>query len=129
MWKIVLLVALTLSAAGLLYARVRMMEPPVGPDAIAAAVAGVLHDQNIPATAIRSWSVHPEGSRFTRRMQRVSVPRDFVTVTFTHELALRMRPLGVYVVGTERTKEASVTMHIVAGGHTVHSITLVSEGY
>jgi hypothetical protein len=57
----------------------------------------------------------------------VLVPPEFDSIEFNHTLARRMAPAGAKVVATERSKEATVTMHVVVHGATIYSLSMVTD--
>jgi hypothetical protein len=59
--------------------------------------------------------------------QRSTVPPDFVSVEFNHDLNTAVRPFGARIVATERVREGIVTMHIVRSGRTVRSIIFLTD--
>jgi len=100
---------------------------PVDTERIRAAVDRLLREAGVPPAQVKTWKVKVQGSPFTRVEQRVQAPADFVSLLTNHTLDSRLAPLGAHVVATERTIDATVTMHIVTGGRTVHSIAFISN--
>jgi hypothetical protein len=76
---------------------------------------------------VRTWRVKTPGGAFSRLQRRVTVTPSFVSVKFNHELNGELEGTGTRVVGTERTKENSVTTHIKRGSTIIESITFVVE--
>jgi hypothetical protein len=129
-WKIRLIVFLAVVAAVLAALRVtgfRTRTAAANPEEIGRTVEKVLAERREETAGSRVWKVRFPGTSFTRTEQRVTVPREFDTIEFNHALGKRLAPLGVNVVATERSKEATVAMHVVAGGATVYSLSLVTD--
>jgi hypothetical protein len=129
-WKIGLIVVLAVVAAvltGLQMTGMGAGRPAVNPEEIGRTVEQVLAERRGETAGSRLWKVRFTGTTFTRTEQRVTVPREFDTIEFNHVLGTRLAPLGANVVATERTKEATVTMHVVAGGATIYSLSLVTD--
>jgi hypothetical protein len=129
-WKIRLIVFLAVVAAvlaGLHLTGIRARAAAASPEEIARTVDQAVAERRGETAGSRVWKVRFPGTTFTRTEQRVMVPREFDTIEFNHALVMRLAPLGANVVATERTKEATVTMHVVAGGATVYSLSLVTD--
>ena len=130
MWKKILLIVLLAAAvvlAGLLAGGSHAQQPAPAPGEIARAVEQALAAQREGVSGGRTWTVRIPGTTLTRTEKRVSVPREFDSIEFNHTLSKHLAPLGAHVVATERSKEATVTMHIVAGGETVYSVSFVTD--
>jgi hypothetical protein len=80
---------------------------------------GILREQ------VRSWQVQGPGRKFLRIERRVTVPPEFVSVQFNHDLNEALDGTGARVVATERTRENTVTTHIKRGSTIIESITFV----
>jgi hypothetical protein len=129
-WKTRLIAFLAVVAVGLTGLRVAGIgtrTAAASPGEIARTVEKVLAERREETAGSRVWKVRFPGTTFTRTEQRVTVPRGFDTIEFNHVLGKKLAPLGVNVVATERTKEATVTMHVVAAGATVYSLSLVTD--
>ncbi len=74
---------------------------------------------------VNSWGVFSRDRRFIREERRAYVPPRFISVDFNHDLSRELAKYDVRVVGTERTKEMSVSMHMIHNGMVVESITFV----
>ena len=74
---------------------------------------------------VASWNVMSRDRRFIRVERRVYVPPQFISLDFNHDLSRALAKYGARVVATERTKEMSVSMHIILNGMIVESITFV----
>jgi len=125
-------VALVLTVAGLFGSTgSRQAEPESarrGAEAgIAAAIDSLCPVYGIDAGRIRSWKATAAGSPTGRIESRIPVPAGFRSLEFNHALASRIAPLGAGVVATERSKENSVTMHVVRGGVTIRSLSFVPD--
>ena len=77
----------------------------------------------INPSSVAVWRAGVAGKNFTRVVQRVFVPSEFVGFRFNHDLARALEPLHARVVGTERARESILTLHIVRNGVTVRSIS------
>jgi hypothetical protein len=133
------LVAIALGAVALLLFLVERLATPALPGAPGRKLAAggeqaafqevvdtLLGRHGIPKSAVRTWRVLSVDKKPIRLEQRVAVPREFPSLVFNAELNQRLAPLGAHVVATERTREQTVTMHIVQGGMTVRSIAFVT---
>jgi len=77
---------------------------------------------------IKTWQVQTPNKRFLRVERRVFVPGDFISVNFNHDLSRTLAAYGATtVVGTERTKENTVTLHIKKDNTIIQSISLVTK--
>ena len=74
---------------------------------------------------VTSWNVFTRDKRFIRQERRVYVPSKFVSLDFNHDLARGLSPYGVRVIASERTREMSVSMHMIHEGMVIESITFV----
>jgi hypothetical protein len=74
---------------------------------------------------VRSWQVHTPDRKFVRIQRRVYVPPEFVSPSFNLELNRRLAEYGARAIATERTKENTVTMHIMKDRTVVESISFV----
>lgn len=74
---------------------------------------------------VASWGVFSRDRRFIREERRVYVPPRFISLDFNHDLSRELAKYDARVVATERTKELSVSMHIILKGMIVESITFV----
>ncbi len=74
---------------------------------------------------VTSWGVYSRDRRFIRQERRAYVPPRFISVDFNHDLGRELAKYDVRVVGTERTKEMAVSMHMIHDGMVVESITFV----
>jgi len=87
----------------------------------------LLVQYGIERRGVISWHVQIRGIKWTRLEERVSVPPSFLSVRFNHDLNERLAALGAHVVGTERTKENAVILHIVKSHATIWSIAFVTD--
>jgi hypothetical protein len=76
---------------------------------------------------VKTWQVRTPGKKFIRSKRRVFVPPKFVSLNFNLDLNRSLSQYGVHAVATERTKESTVTIHIMMGGHIVESISFVMK--
>ena len=94
---------------------------------IAAAIDSLCPLYAIDARLIRSWKATAAGEPTGRIVEKIPVDPGFRSLEFNHALAARIAPFGAFVVATERSKENSVTMHIVCGGTTIRSLWFVPD--
>ena len=73
----------------------------------------------------KSWSVLTPDKRFIREERRVYVPPQFISLDFNHDLSLQLSKHDVRVVASERTKESTVTMHIISDGMIIETLVFV----
>lgn len=134
-----MILAALLGAAALILFLVERLVTPVAAGAPAAAIAAgteqaafqeaidtLLIRHGVAPRSVRTWRVLSIDKQPIRLEQRVAVPREFRSLVFNAELTELLGPLGAHVVATERTREQSVTMHIVHQGMTVRSIAFVT---
>jgi len=127
LWSIVILGAAAVVLVGLRMKGEVITRRPAAQDEIVRAVDRFLSERKGTMSGGRIWKVRVPGATASRTEQRVSVPPDFDSIEFNHALAQRLAPFGASVVGTERTKEATVSMHVVTSGTTVYSVLLVTD--
>jgi hypothetical protein len=94
---------------------------------IAATVDTLFARYGIPKDEVKSWRPKLGGAVLPRVESRVNVSPSFLSVNFNHDLNLRLAGTGAHVVGTERSKDHIVTMHIIRGGMTIRSIGFVTD--
>ena len=125
------LCALILTGAGLFSrGNVRQETPSArqGADAgITAAIDSLCPLFGIDARRIRSWKATASGGPTGRIEEKIPVAPGFRSLEFNHALAGSIARFGAAVVATERSKENSVTMHIVRSGATIRSLWFVPE--
>lgn len=74
-----------------------------------------------------SWKVRDVKDRTGRRVRteyRLRLPKDFSSAEFNHALGAKVEPWGAHVVGTERTHDRTVTLHVVRDEETIVSVIL-----
>jgi hypothetical protein len=129
--SILALLALLLTAAEAVTGGADISAPGAGRSAkeaaITAAVDSLYALYGVDVSHIRSWKATAGGGRTGRTEVKIPVEPGFRSLEFNHALATACAPLGAGVVATERSKENSVTMHIVLGGTTVRSLRFVPE--
>jgi hypothetical protein len=76
---------------------------------------------------VKMWRVTTPDKTPVRIEQRIPVQADFLSLVFNHDLNRRLAPFGAHVIATERTKENTITMHIVRGGMTIRSMAFVLQ--
>jgi len=125
------LCALLLSGAGRVAGGSFRTEAPgarhAADEGVSRAIDSLCPLYGIDARLIRSWKATAAGEPTGRTEARITVPSGFRSLEFNHALALSIAPFGAWVVATERSKENSVTMHVVRGGVTVRSLSFVPE--
>jgi hypothetical protein len=94
---------------------------------IAAALDSLLAQEGISSADVKTWRATADGKPTGRIEQRVTVGRSFLSISFNHALGLRVASFGARVVGSEKTREQVVTMHIVRGRATIRSIAFVTD--
>ncbi len=135
-----LLLAGALAGVSLLLFGIQALDPSAGSGSagaadrrnvqqqVATAIDTLLGSHGIDPREARVWTAPGPGKTSGRVEERVIVPPSFVSLDFNHRLNLALAPLGAHVVATERTRENTVTMHIVSNGKTIRSLILVREG-
>ncbi|HEX7574074.1 MAG TPA: hypothetical protein VF514_13360 [Bacteroidota bacterium] len=125
------LCTILLTAAGLITGGRVSSETPAARKAaeagIAAAIDSLCPLYAIDVRLIRSWKATAAGEPTGRIEEKIPVDPGFRSLEFNHALALRIAPFGAGVVATERSKENSVTMHVVRGGATIRSLWFVPD--
>ena len=81
----------------------------------------------IDRRSVKSWYVQTPDKRNIRLERRVIVPPDFVSMKFNLDLNRMVSAYGARAVATERTKESTVTMHIIRAKMIVQSIAFVMQ--
>lgn len=134
----VLLALLAAAAVGLgilRWSEGRWREPYTGlqdvPASTREAVEGAMNDllakHGIAPNLVRTWHVSSPGRQEFRVEQRVRVSPDFVSIEFNHALGMLLAPYGIRVSATERTREHTVSMHLVLRGAVIRTITFVMD--
>lgn len=96
---------------------------------INAAVDALLDQYALGPKAITTWKVMTPDRKLLRLEQRIVVPHDFASVEFNHKLNQQILPYGARVAATERSKENTVTMHIVNDGVIIRTISFAIRPY
>ncbi len=94
-------------------------------DMVHAMVDSLLARHQIRKEWVKTWQVRTPAKKFIRSERRVFVPPKFISLNFSLDLNRSLSKYGVRTVSTERTKESTVTIHIMMGGHIVESISFV----
>lgn len=106
-------------------------ETPAARQAAEARIAGSLDSllarYGVPKAGVRTWRPVVARKPSARLESRVNVGPDFLSVNFNHDLSRRVAGAGAHVVASEKSKERTVTMHIVRGGATIRSIAFVTD--
>jgi hypothetical protein len=92
---------------------------------IANAIDTLLHRYQIKNRWVKSWNVLTPDRRLIRSERRVYVPPRFISLDFNHDLSRELARFDARVVATERTKESTVSMHVIVEGMIVESIIFV----
>jgi hypothetical protein len=74
---------------------------------------------------VKSWNVLTPDRKFIRSERRVYVPPRFISLDFNHDLSRELAKYDARVIATERTKESTVSMHVVVDGMIVETIVFV----
>jgi hypothetical protein len=126
------LCAITLAAAERLVGTRGPQEETAGARQAAEARIGATLDSlllryDVSRGEVRVWRPTVAGKPAARLDSRVLVGPGFLSVNFNHDLNRRLAGTGAHVVATERSKDRTVTMHIVRGGATMRSIAFVTD--
>jgi len=90
--------------------------------AVHAIVDSMLNRYGIPRSSVRTWNVLSIDKRPIRMAQQIEVPRAFPSLVFNAQLQRILEPTEAHVFATERSKDNTVTMHIVWHGQTIRSL-------
>ncbi len=71
---------------------------------------------------VRTRSIVTGGRGFRRIERRVSVPEEFNTLSFNHDLTRALAEHGATVIATEKLEDNSVGMHIKKDGVIIETI-------
>lgn len=96
-------------------------------EAVIAAIDSLCPLYGIDVSRARTWKATAAGVPTGRIEEKIPVPPGFRSLEFNHALAVRIAPFGAGIVATERSKENSVTMHVVRGGTTIRSLSFVPD--
>jgi hypothetical protein len=96
-------------------------------EAVDNAVSSLLAQHGVAPGMVRTWRVSSPRKQEFRIEQRVRVSPGFVSIEFNHALGQMLAPYDITVSATERTRERTVTMHLVLGGAVVRTITFVMD--
>jgi hypothetical protein len=125
------LCALALTAAGKFAGGNSRQDTPAGRRTAEAGIARAIDSlcslYGIDRGLIRTWKATAAGEPTGRIEEKIPVGAGFRSLEFNHALSSGIAPFGAGVVATERSKENSVTMHIVCGGVTVRSLSFVPD--
>jgi|GEM_PF-5077823 len=125
------LCALALTAAGRIAGANSRRETPAGARAadagITRAIDSLCQSFGIDRGLIKTWKATAAGAPTGRIEEKIPVAAGFRSLEFNHALSAGIAPFGAGVVATERSKENSVTMHIVCEGVTVRSLSFVQD--
>ncbi len=125
------LCALALTAAGKIAGGTSRAETPAARRSAEAGIARAIDSlcplYGIDRGLIRTWKATAAGEPTGRIEEKIPVGPGFRSLEFNHALSSGIAPFGAGVVATERSKENSVTMHIVCGGVTVRSLSFAPD--
>lgn len=96
-------------------------------EAVDNAVTSLLAQHGVAPGMVRTWHVGSPKKQEFRIEQRVRVSPDFVSIEFNHALGQMLAPYDIRVSATERTRERTVTMHLVLEGAVIRTITFVMD--
>lgn len=94
-------------------------------EGIVTAVDTVLRRYGIPRESVKTWRIPAAGTGFSRVERRVIVPPAFISLDFNLALSRALEPYHARVIATERTKESTVSVHIIKDGLIIQSVTFV----
>ena len=78
----------------------------------------------VPPASLKVRDVKDRSGRQVRTEYRLRLPKDFSSAEFNHALNAKVEPWGAHVVGTERTHDRTVTLHVVRDEETILSVIL-----
>jgi hypothetical protein len=84
----------------------------------------VCADFRVSPGALKVRDVKDRSGRPVRTEYRLRLPKDFSSAEFNHALGVKVEPWGAHVVGTERTNDRTVTLHVVRDEVTIVSVIL-----
>lgn len=87
-------------------------------------LAAVCAQFGIPEKAIRARKVSDRAGHLLRKEYRIAVPKDFSSFEFNNALNRRVEQAGARVMGTEQTRDRTVTLHVLQGEKTVMSVII-----
>lgn len=74
---------------------------------------------------VRTWRVEVPNGNFARIERRVFVPSDFISLRFNQDLNTMLSAFGARAIATERSRENTVSMHVIQDALVVQSINFV----
>jgi hypothetical protein len=87
-------------------------------------VEAVCAEYKVPANAMRSRQIKDGKGNVLRTEYRLRLPKDFSSAEFNQALNRKVEPWGARVVGTERTRDRTVTLHVIREDETIISVIL-----
>ncbi len=78
----------------------------------------------VPPASVKVRDVKDRHGRRVRTEYRLRLPKDFSSAEFNHALGAKVGPWDAHVVGTERTHDRTVTLHVVRDEETIVSVIL-----
>ena len=134
---VIILGALALTALVLVGVILGLGDDPVLPDERESTVQGAVPSAGfeddlaavcaqfgIPEKAIRVRKVCDRSGHLLRTEYRIAVPKDFSSFEFNSALNRRVEQAGARVMGTEQTRDRTVTLHVLQGDKTVMSVIM-----
>jgi hypothetical protein len=96
-------------------------------EAVEHAVSALLAGNGVEPRRVRTWRVGSPRHQEFRIEQLVRVSPDFVSIEFNRALSAALAPHDIRVSATERTRERTVTMHLVFGGAVIRTLTFIMD--
>jgi hypothetical protein len=78
----------------------------------------------IPGKSIRLRKVSDREGHLLRKEHRIAVPEDFSSFEFNNALSRRVEQYGARIMGTEQSRDRTVTLHVIQDDKTLMSIIL-----
>jgi hypothetical protein len=97
---------------------------PPGEAEIRRGLEAVCAEFRVPPASLKVRDVKGGGGQQVRTEFRLRLPRDFSSAEFNQALSRKVEPWGAHVVGTERTHDRTVTLHVVRDEETILSVIL-----
>ena len=132
LWKGILVGLLAIISSGLFVVQRpgssrQSVRPAIGHsiEGINAVIDTLFGRYGIRSTWVRTWRVQVPNREFKRIERRVYVPTDFISLTFNHDLNTMLSEFDAKAIATERSKENTVSMHIMQNGIVIQSLLFV----
>jgi hypothetical protein len=95
-----------------------------GESEIRRGLEAVCADFHVPPSSLKVRDMKDRTGQPVRREYRLRLPRDFSAAEFNQALSSKVEPWGAHVIGTERTQDRTVTLHVVRDEGTIMSVIL-----